>query len=328
MAQPGKQILNFIITILIFLIPACDAPRDNPLDPDNPSNKLYIISGKLITAEKTSKPIGGATFNWRNENILGLTSADGTFKIQCAAQTDGWLLFEKSGFSTDSFFVNWSNEKIVIVSPSINSLPNLDSLRIYSVVRNKYSTNELLLYFEASVTDIDDDIDTVKISSPDLSININLTKINSDYFEAKFNDFELNINNFNDIIGKSFYIIAVTSGGKSFNIGNSNVKRIISDEILIISPINSDTLETRTPELNWTRFTPGFSFNYTIEIFSDEPEPVLLWKKENISSDEILIEVETPITPTPTNDKFFWVIWCIDEFNNRSRSKPAGFILK
>jgi hypothetical protein len=307
---------------------SCNAPRENPLDPENPSNKLYVITGKLVTAEKTSRVIGDAIVHWRQENLFGLTADDGSFMIQCKVPTDGWLLFEKPGFSSDSFFVDWNLGKTVTISPSLNALPVLDSIIIYSVVKNKYSSTELLLYFEAKVSDVDDDIDTLKISCPQLSINVNLNKINSDYFEAKFTDYDLNLINFNDIIGKPFYVEAVTSGGKSLNIGSSTVKRIIRDEIIILSPINSDTLETHTPELIWTRFTPGFSFNYQIEIYTDEPEPLLLWKKENISSDDISIQVETQLTVTPTSDNFFWVIWCVDEFNNRSRSKPAGFTLK
>ncbi len=328
MFQASSKIILLFLIPLILLVVSCEAPRENPLDPDNPLNKLYLITGKLLTAEKTARPIETATIEWRNENLLSYTDVNGTFKIQCKYQINGWLLFSKDGYATDSFYVDWSNGKTVTLSQTLNAFPVLDSLRIYSVVRNKYSNTELLLYFEASVSDVDDDVDTLKVICPELSIDIDLKKISSTYFEAKFSDYELNLTNFNDIIGKPFYVNAVTSGNKKFEIGNTTVKRIIRDEIVILSPINSDTLDTRLPVLNWTRFTPGFSFTYTIEIYTDEPEPDLQWQKENISSDEILTQVETELSVTLSNDKFFWVIWCVDEFNNRSRSKPAGFTLK
>src|SRR5690606_14922280 len=120
-------------------------------------------------------------------------------------------------------------------------------------VRNKYSNTEFLLYFEVTLTDADDDIDSVYIICEPLSVNVSLTKQTASYFEGRFYDYELELTEFNDVIGKQFTVMAVTESGNTFQVGNSTVLRVIRDEIEVITPKNSDTLATQTPLLNWNR---------------------------------------------------------------------------
>lgn len=320
---------GFLLLLLVsFAWSSCDAPRSNPLDPGNPSNRIYQLKGTVLSAERSPRPLGGVTVFWADENLSTRSAADGTFALQCEKRTPGWLVFTLDGYTPDSVYVDWGGEKSVTLSPRLNALPVLGGLNIYSTVRNKYSNTEFLLYFEVTVTDADDDIDSVKIICDPLLVNVSLTKQTASYFEGRFYDYELELTEFNDVIGKPFRVVAVTESGKSFQVGSSTVLRVIRDEVEVITPKNSDTLSTTTPLLNWNRFTPGFSFTYTIEIYTDETEPVLQWRKENVSSDEIFMLVDTPLTVTPNNDRFFWVIWCIDEYKNKSRSKPAGFTIR
>ena len=124
---------------------------------------------------------------------------------------------------------------------------------------------------------------------------------------------------FNDLIGKSFSIYAVTDENKRYFVGNSNVKRIIESEVATLSPQNYDTVHTNYPILKWIRFKPGFTFRYRAEVYAKNgwSAPVLLWYNDNISSDSISVKVDKPITPTPYYTDFYWVIWCIDEYKRQ-----------
>lgn len=307
---------------------SCEAPHSNPLDPDNPANHIYTIQGRVLDAGRSPRPAAGAALHWPAENLHTVTGTDGSFTIQCTKRTDGWLYIEKTGYAADSVAILWGPGKTVSVTPQLNKFPVLDSVYIYSSVRNKYSGPDLLLYFEVSVRDDDDDIDTVRIECAPLNISKPLTKVTANYFEARFSDYELELTSFDDIIGKDFNVITIDRRGKLVVVGSSKVIRVINTEITTITPKNSDTLSTNAPFLNWIRFSPGFSFTYTVEIYTDETEPVLRWRKENLSSEEISVTVDTPLTVTPENNNFFWVIWCIDQYKNRSRSKPAGFTIQ
>lgn len=314
-----------IVTIIFFYISGCDAPHNNPLDPDNPDNKLFLIEGKIETASKTPNPIQEAVLFWKNENLFTKTDEKGNYKIQTKNLDNGWLRIEKQGYETDSIFLI-RNSKITYLNYSLNKIPTIESSYVYSVVRNKFSKPEYLIYFEITLSDPDSEIDSVFIKNYNLNIYKKLQKVSLQYFEGKFFDYELNLNSLEELIGKDFNF-EVFSNKKSYLIGNSNIKRVIKDEIETIAPKNSDTVSNQQILLRWKRFIPGFNFVYNIEIYTDETEPVLQWKKENIDQDEISIIVDTPLNPTADN-RFFWVIWAIDEFKNKTRSKPAGFVIK
>jgi hypothetical protein len=306
---------------------SCNAPHENPLDPENPDNRLYSIEGNVYSSEAAVKPIAGIKVNWSVDNVTAVTDKNGYFKIQSKQLKDGWLYFNGSGFSSDSLLVVWNGQKNYSVRESLNEIPTLDSIYIYSSITNKYSGPEYQLTFKIYISDTDDDIDTVSILCPGLSINKTIQKMNSGYFSSDYSDVDLGLSSFDEVIGKNFDVYAKTREGNRFYVGTSNVKRIIHDEIVILSPINSDTLSTNNPNLKWTRYISGFNFYYRLEIYTDEPEPKLLWSKDNVSSDSIAIYVSTSIISTPDNNKFFWDIWCVDEYRDQARSKPAGFVI-
>ena len=75
--------------------------------------------------------------------------------------------------------------------------------------------------------------------------------------------------------------------------------------------------------LEWRRFTPGFDFTYLLQIYTDELDEVLVWQTET-DSEKIEFLSDANLSP----GDYFWVIWAIDEFENRTRSKQASFIIK
>jgi len=209
---------------------------------------------------------------------------------------------------------------------NLNALPRLDSVLLYSIVKNKNSGRaEYQLVVATDISD-DKDIDSVFLTNNELQIRQPLLKKSSTHFAGTFSDFDLNLSSFEIIIGRTFSILAREISGNYVNIGGATVKRIINQEIEILSPINSDIVST-VPTLRWKRFTPGFEFSYTLEIYTDDIEPILKWSTTNISKDSIYFSVDSPLDTSTTNE-FFWVIWGIDEFNNKTRSKPASFIVQ
>jgi hypothetical protein len=323
---------NYFIIIIIFsciiLLAACNAPHLNPLDPENPDNAIFTIEGTVVTAGLTTNPIKNVQVYWSVDKVYVSTDDNGYFKIGSKGLNEGWLYFNQASYSGDSIWISWDKQKKVTLQERLNYIPTIDSIFIYSSIINKYSSPEYQLTFKITVTDQDDNIDSLFVQCPSLQINKSIQKISSKYFTDNFSNIDLSLTSFAEIIGKTFDVYAKTSSGKTYYVGSSNVKRIITDEIETISPKNEDTLSTFYPVLNWKRFLEGFNFNYMVEVYTDEPEPKLLWEKQKVSSDEITITVEASINVTPDNDKFFWVIWCIDEYGDRSRSKPAGFVLK
>ena len=167
-------IQSLFVAAFLFLAVSCNAPRNNPLDPNNSENKLFTISGTIYNSTAPPQSLADVTLFWKNENIFTRTNTSGSFALQISLQKNGWLLIEKDGFNNDSVFISWNNEKTISVQKYLNAIPHLDSILTYSIVKNKYSNVEYQLVFEAQISD-DDDVDSVFIQNDALQI---LEKLN------------------------------------------------------------------------------------------------------------------------------------------------------
>ena len=321
-----SKTLNLFLLLTLILY-SCNAPKNNPLDPDNPDNKIFTIEGTVLSNSIPPTPISEVIVIWNNENIQSTTNSNGNFIIGCSNRIDGWIYFQKNGFSVDSTFISWeSNKKIAIVA-YLNSDPFLNSINFYSEIRNKYSQEEQYLVIEVEIIDEDNNIDSVFLECSYLGIKKELEKNNFSNFSGRFSNYSLSLSSLEEVIGRDFELKVKQDGDKYFTVGHTSIKRVIYQEIEFISPANQDSVSSN-PVLSWRPFNPGFNFTFSAEVYTNEPEPMLMWKKENIPSTQVSVTVDDSLTVTQTNDMFYWVIWCTDEFNNKSRSKPASFIVK
>ncbi|MBS3944550.1 MAG: carboxypeptidase-like regulatory domain-containing protein [Melioribacter sp.] len=321
-----KKLFLIIITVVIPLgLFSCDAERLNPLDPLSPDYKLVYIEGSVKTKATPQQPIAGVKVFWKGQNIITQTDQNGNFKIDDLNMNDGILLIEKEGYSKDSLLVVWSGEKNKRVDFTLNALPVISKYNLFTTVQNKYpDVQNISFTAQVSVIDVDNRIDTVYIRSTELNFSRRLIfNSSSKYYEGTNTSEDLKIASLDIAIGKKFEIVTVDDSRRTFIVGSANVMRIIKQEVIAREPLNKVAVSSR-PTLKWFRFLPGFNFKYTIEIYTDEFLHKLVWTKENISKDDIELIPDINLTP----GEYFWVIWCVDDFGNRSRSKPASFVVE
>jgi hypothetical protein len=303
---------------------SCDAPRENPLDPENPDNIFSSLSGIVRTVKVPNEPLSGVNVLWSKANIVVQTNSTGNFSIEDLKPENGYLYFEKEGYSKDSLFVDWNGRKSVNIIQQLNSIPKLVSGKLASTVINRFPDAQVYrINAEANITDEENDVDSVFITNNDLQFSGNLNNLSVTQFQQEFTPEQMNLTSVDDIIGKEFNVIAKDANGKTFNIAQLTVKRIIKELIETISPANNETVSDSLT-LNWRRFTPGYSFTYSLSIFTNTVDPELIWSVNDVSSEEIFYEVESNINP----GEYFWVVWVIDEFGNSARSRPASFIIQ
>ncbi|MEE9430199.1 MAG: hypothetical protein V3V16_04105 [Melioribacteraceae bacterium] len=321
--QNKFRITSIIIIVFAFL--SCNAPHNNPLDSLNPNNKISTLEGTIKTISVPQQAIADAEIFWEGENILSKTNNDGYFIIKTIKQVNGWLKVNKVGFSSDSLFVAWEGERNISISFNLNAKPQIDSLLFYSIVINKHPTKQKYsLLVKIRISDLENDVDTVVIENKILDVSKKmLYNLSTRFYEKKLKVEDLQINDIDEVIGKDFEIAAFDKGNKKFLLGKTNIKRIIKREVKIYSPSGRDTVKTGKPFLQWERFKPGFKFVYLAEIYTDEVSEELVWAKE-IFLEEINYNVESKLP----SGEYFWVIWAIDEFGNRCRSKEASFIVE
>jgi len=318
---------SFRIVILfisfIFILICCETPRQNPFDPGNPNHKLKTLSGNVLTYRVPHVPISGVNLFWKAEGRIQTSNTDGFFEFDQLQKSEGWLILEKTGYLKDSVYVAGSQKQNLELY--LNELPQLDSLLFYSSIENRRPDRQIIsLTTKAMIEDNDNDIDSVFIICPPLDVDTHLIyNIEKEQFERILTMEDLHISTPEAVTGHEFIIIVNDNFGNFLELNRSVVRRIIKEEIEPIGPAGSD-LAPPQPRLSWEPFTPGFPFRFMVEIYIDEISPVLVWQKDNIQPSTLFVDVDIML---PAND-YFWIIWCIDEFENRSASKPEKFYVE
>ncbi len=294
--------------------------------------RLDYTIGKIKGIVRASAPSLKALQNvkvlWKNNNILTSTNKQGEFVFENTSYESGWLFFETANYSIDSFYVEFSNQREEskdIGTIYLNSIPMLHDFKIFTSVENRYPEKKTYrMEVHVNISDDEGEIDSVFINCDELKfsklIRYNLTTRN---FEGSFTQSDMNLFSMEEAIGKNFYIIVKDLNNKSFVVGFSNVKRVINQIIAVDSPINGIATST-TPILKWQKLQPGFNFYYSVQIFTDEVSPILMWDKDNISKDDFQCVVDTPLSA----GDYYWVVWCVDDYGNKARSFLATFSVR
>jgi hypothetical protein len=310
--------LLLVITILI----SCEAPHRNPLDPKNPAYSYARISGVVQTVSLPVEPIAQTVVYWQSDLEQTLTDQQGKFELLLPTDRDGWLLFSHQDFHSDSIFVNWPENKELNVDIHLNALPRLDSLAVYSVVLNRFpSFQKEQLIIEARINDRDNDIDSVQAiffgDTQGYHLPYNTTEKS---FRREFSIFDLGVIGLEELAGQPVRIEVKDIFSNFLIVGQGQLVRVIHDEVIFISPAG-DTTTGSGPTLVWQRFEPGFEFHYNVEIYTNEVAPQLVWAQIGLAMDQTTLIVDSELP----DGSYFWVIWAVDIFGNRTRSKPAAF---
>ena len=312
------------VTIVLFVtmvLFACEAPHNNPLDPNNPNYKFGRISGSVQTISLPLEPVAQTVVSWRSGANQTISDNQGQFDLLLKPVMDGWLLFNHPQFHPDSVFVNWPANKEFKVDIFLNTLPKMDSLTIYSVVLNRFpSFQKEELVLKAHIKDRDNDIDSVHAvffgEIQRFYLPFNTTEKS---YQRKLSVFDLGLLSFEDIIGQPVNITVKDIFSNTVDVGQNQLVRVIYEEVIFISP--KDTTTGRRPTLIWQQFDPNFDFYYDVEIYTNEVAPQLIRSYKKLAMDQTSLDVDSDLP----EGNYFWVIWAIDSFGNRTRSKPAAF---
>jgi hypothetical protein len=287
------------------------------------------ITGIVKAAPPSLKALPNAKVIWKKQNVFTYTDASGSFSLTNIPFEDGWIMFELDGYSKDSVQVSFSSQKDsskTIDTKYLNSIPTLNSFVINTNVENNNTSKYYYMIVSASITDVEKDIDNVLLTCSELSFSKTLSyNPDTKCYEGTYQQGGLEAIQNN--VGKAFSIIAVDRNGDQFTLGSTMITRIIKDQISLSSPANEDIVTTTPIILKWQSFSPGFSFHYLAKVYTTgSSEPV--WLQDNISSNDIQVEIGTADNPILSDGYYIWELWCVDTFGNKSRSIKADFYVQ
>jgi len=152
------------ISLILFLNIFCNAPRNNPLDPENPHNHYYLLQGTVKTLSYPTQPLEGVTVFYTHQGMQTKTNSSGEFSLEIIEAEDSWVRFSKSAYLMDSVYIEWKLTKKVNTEQLLNALPQMENLQVYSVILNRYpsiQTEQVIV--KTKITDKDNDIDSVAV---------------------------------------------------------------------------------------------------------------------------------------------------------------------
>jgi hypothetical protein len=312
----------YLCTFVPLFLLSCDAPHQNPLDPENPDNQYHYLQGTVRTLSIPHQPIEQATVQWPEQSLLTCTGSAGDFKLEMISPSDGWVCFNHEKYFHDSLYITWQNRKTVSIEHYLNALPQIDSLQIYSIILNRYpnlQTEQTAI--RAKIIDRDNDTDSVlAINNFINSRQVLVYNINDKWYEKILSLYDLQISKTEEIVGHPFDILVKDIYNKTLIVGTGDIQRVIREEVVFISPSGNEVTPPQ-PILSWQKYLPGFNFYLQLQVYTSEIIPQLVWEKNQVVADSVSYTVDQML---PVGE-YFWVIWAVDDFGNRTRSKPASF---
>jgi len=329
-------ILNLFLSLAAVVSFSCNAPRDNPLDPNGPKSDLVQIKPNLVqitgTVQTISAPLTGisdVSVYWHPGEVVVQTDASGNFAIKNIKPINGLLIFMKDGYTADTVAVNWNNEsQIILPIVNLNKEPTLDSYSIYSEVADQSGQSNPVgqmadLVFKVKINDIDNDIDSVYVENSMLNFTGGL-ELQGKLYQGKFTTTKLNVNNLDEVVGYSFNFKVINTFKRTFFVGSGQVARVIKNGVNIISP-NNDSLALSLPvTLSWNQYENGFPFTYKVEIFN-ATNPLPVFTQDNIPPNQTSLVLDT--TSVVSGD-YFWAVSVVDKFLDSYKSLPGRFQIK
>ncbi len=317
-----KSIIAFVLVSGMLFLNSCEAPRENPLDPNSPDNQLGTIDGNVQTFSLPYTPIKNVEVIWKPGERLVYSDTSGNFIIPNIKTENGSLIFRKEGYHTDTVRVDWAGTRKVNKQVNLNKIPMLDSLFIYSEVINTISPNSEMdnLVIQTKIIDVDNDIDTVFVLNDqqglDKAMDFNVA---SKYFQAVLTPEDLNLSDIEQTIGLEFDFRIRDVLGDIYLLKGGKVTRIIKDQVTGLQPTDDQVITTQPFDLSWNSFAAGYTFHYMVEIYTNDGS-LLVKRGSNIPAQDTTFSVDSLDAGS-----YWWVIWVIDNFNNKDRSLPASF---
>ncbi len=317
-----KSLVAFLVVTVVIFLNSCDAPRENPLDPNSNDNQLGTIGGTVQTFSLPYTPIKDVEVFWKPGNRMVYTDMNGDFSVPNIKTENGQLIFRKEGYHNDTVMVDWAGRREVNEQVNLNKIPALDSLSIYSVVLNSSNPDLVMseLVIQTKVKDIDNDIDTVYVVNGQLGLMKPMDfNIASKTFMTALTPQELGLTDIEQTIGLEFDFRVRNVLGEISVLHGSGVKRIIKDQVTGLLPSDEQVVSAVPFDLTWDRYSPGYLFRYKVEIYTNDGSQLVI-SEDNVSAQDTAFTVNSIDAGS-----YWWVIWVIDEFNNQDRSTPAAF---
>ncbi len=327
-----------LVALALLAGPGCfdDPARENPLDPLSEGFRDEgAVSGQITglyppfpgraDVRVRLVPVGPAG----RPELATRTDASGQFALSDVPSGPYAVVAEQEGFLGATDTVTIAPGTVAETTIQLDALPEVTEQTVRSVHISRWFPDEPVFQLEVDVaaTDPDrpEDVDSAALAVPDLGVSLPLGAVGGEtgQFTALFDDTELPAPGLEGLLGRTLRVEVKDAAG---NVGLGpplNLVRVIELSPQTERPQGLEVVSP-TPTLVWRPAQLPFAFTYRVDVFLVVEElglPTLIERREAIGPSITSIDVATELVP----GDYFWTVWVVDAFGNRSRSREAGF---
>lgn len=319
-----RQLFLGIIFALGWVGCVSDAPRVNPLDPAHAGSARLQISGK-VEHLNNSAPVPEALLFLTPGNMVAQSDMSGFFNISGSIAPGAYsLACVAEGFAPDTLRFTIRQDTSVIFK--LNILPVFEHISLTTDHEASFvPPDNFFLNVDVLVSDADalGNVEATWFDIPATGHRDTLQEIASvqgQRFFKRIEAVDLGVSSLKELIGKPLVFYARDGQGAVAASGGRYLTRIIDDPPRPLAPI---TVPPQPPvsvpfRFEWDFISEPFPFEYAVEIYLNVPVALPPEVQiDGISSDSTGYFFNPP---SFNAGEYYWVLYIVDEFGNRSRS--------
>ena len=192
----------------------------------------------------------------------------------------------------------------------------------------RWVPDEPVFQLEVEVTandpDRPQDVEGAALVVPDLGFSATLERDGEGRFAATLGEDELPAPGVEALLGQTLRIEVRDASGNASLGPPMSLVRIIEFTPQTLSP-QWPAQVSPTPTLVWRPAQLPFAFTYGVDVFLVDAAGI-----PNLIDTETHRDLDPSVTSLPVTTElepgdYYWTLWVIDSFGNRSRSREAGF---
>lgn len=317
-----------IAAALIVVFAGCsDADHLNPLDPLSPDFEDVGVVEGLVT-DRAFAPLAGVEALLEPLGTTRTTSSDGTFSFGAVAPGDYTLSLTGAGLQPWADTLTVALGKVSGGSYALNGLPAVDDVSIATVhVSRWWPMNDLFrLDVTATASDPDGlaDVASVALLVSDPPTSYSLQPLpDPGVFSVSLTESDLGTS-LHALQGHEIAVEISDQVGASRVSGPHFISRIIDIVPETTGPSGSQEVPGGSPLLKWPQMAIPFEHTFQVDVYRvDENVATIVFTAADIGAGELSYQV----ADTLETGTYYWTLSIVDEFQNRSRSKEAGFLV-
>lgn len=327
--HPGKgytQRLGAILLLAALFLSSClnDVPHDNPLDPAQ-GRTGFEVSGVVQTYYAPHMPIDGALVWLKPGTYIGLSAADGTFRIQGIEAGDYTIYCSSDRFQKDSLHLQvFANTSLNF---TLNGLPHFVSHSVTTHYIARWFPLEDVYYLQvtAEVNDPDGlaDLKGVRCEIPYTAFADTLDPDSkAGRFKKNIFNKSLNITSLQDLLGYPVYLTAEDKPGATVHSEGLYPARVIEKTAVLLSPVELESVPADSIHFRWDLTPLPFEYNLRIDIYAiNAGIATSVETIDGISNQQTDWLYRSTL---PAGD-YFWTLTIQDTFGNSSQSREGVF---